>query len=225
MPHCPTQSQNQLNQMLSHNKLISLPGYNQTGGLEELTPEETQAQFDTNVFGLLNVTRAILPYMRGAHSGVIANLSSIGAWGRVAGVGLYCASKYAVTGFTESLSLEVAEFNIKVCVVEPGYFRSNFLNPSNNLVAKNTISDYDGDSAVRKGIKLMEVANNNQPGDVNKGAKLMVDVLTEATGRPVPLRLYLGQDAYEYIGEKCRETLGVLEDWKDICTKTDLDEK
>ena len=163
--------------------------------------------------------------MRGARSGVIANLSSIGAWGRVAGVGLYCASKYAVTGFTESLSLEVAEFNIKVCVVEPGYFRSNFLNPANNLVAKNTISDYDGDSAVRKGIKLMEVVNNKQPGDINKGAKVMVDALTGATGKPVPLRLYLGQDAYEHIGDKCRETLGVLEEWKDICTKTDLDEK
>ncbi len=208
-----------------HNILTSYSGYNQTGGLEELTPEETQAQFNTNVFGLLNVTRAILPYMRVARSGVIANLSSIGAWGRVAGVGLYCASKYTVTGLSESLSLEVAEFNIKVCVIEPGYFRSNFLNPSNKLIAKNTISDYEGDSAVRKGTALMEAVNNKQPGDIKKGAKVIVDVLTEATGKPVPLRLYLGQDAYEHIGDKCRETLAFLEEWKDICTTTDLVEK
>ena len=71
----------------------------------------------------------------------------------------------------------------------------------------------------------MEVVNNKQPGDIKKGAKLMVDVLVEATGKPVPLRPYLGQDAYERIEEKCRETLGPLEEWKDICTKTDLDEK
>ena len=162
--------------------------------------------------------------MRRARSGVIANLSSIGAWGRVAGVGLYCASKYTVTGLTESLHEELKEFGIKVCVVEPGYFRSNFLNPANNLIAKEKIEDYEG-SAVRKGIALMEQVNNKQPGDIKKGAKVMVDVLTEATGKPVPLRLYLGQDAYEHIGDKCRETLGVLEEWKDICTKTDLDEK
>jgi NAD(P)-dependent dehydrogenase (short-subunit alcohol dehydrogenase family) len=205
--------------------MLPITGYNQTGGLEELTPEETFAQFNTNVFGLLNTTRAFLPYMRAARSGVIANLSSVGAWMGAAGVGLYCASKWTVSGLTESLYEELKEFNIKVCCVEPGYFRSNFLNPSNKQVGgqSNVIADYDGDSAVRKGIEMMEYYNNKQPGDIKKGCKLMIDVLTEATGRPVPMRLYMGADAYQAIGDKCRGTLQVLEDWKDLSTKTDLD--
>ena len=163
--------------------------------------------------------------MRAARSGVIANLSSVGAWGRLAGVGLYCASKYTVTGISESLNVELAEFGIKVCCVEPGYFRSDFLTASNMQIGGNLIDDYEGDSAARKGIAMMEMYNNKQPGDINKGAKLMVDVLTGATGKPVPMRLYLGRDAYENIGNKCREVLDVLEEWKDLATHTDLDEK
>lgn len=164
--------------------------------------------------------------MRAARSGVIANLSSIGAWHGVAGVGLYCSSKFTVSGLSETLHYELSDFNIKVCTVEPGYFRSNFLNPANALTGskENHIADYDGDTAVRRNMQLMEEVNNNQPGDIKKGAKVMVDVLTEATGRPVPIRLYLGSDAYKTIGDKCRETLALLEEWKDICTKTDIEE-
>ena len=92
-------------------------------------------------------------------------------------------------------------------------------------IGGNLIDDYEGDSAARKGIAMMEMYNNKQPGDINKGAKLMVDVLTEATGKPVPMRLYLGRDAYDNIGNKCREVLEVLEEWKDLATHTDLDEK
>lgn len=100
--------------------LINNAGYNATGGLEELTPEETQAQFNTNVFGLLNTTRAFLPYMRKARSGVIANFSSVGAWRGVSGVGLYCASKWCVSGLSETMTQELAEFGIKVVCIEPG---------------------------------------------------------------------------------------------------------
>ena len=162
--------------------------------------------------------------MRAARSGVIANLSSVGAWAGPAGVGLYCASKWTVSGLSECLYEEVKEFGIKVCCVEPGYFRSNFLSPENKIVAENVIQDYEGDTAVRRGIAAMETYDNKQPGDIKKGAKVMVDVLTEATGRDVPMRLVLGRDAHERIAQKCRETLKALEEWKDIATKTDLDE-
>jgi NAD(P)-dependent dehydrogenase (short-subunit alcohol dehydrogenase family) len=191
--------------------------------LTKHSPAETQAQFDTNVFGLLNVTRAFLPYFRAQRSGVIGNVSSIGAWRGGAGIGLYCTSKWAVSGISETLTYELADFNIKVCAIEPGYFRSNFLNPGNRLAAKAHIPDYDG-TAARKTAAGLEAYNNNQPGDIKKGAKVMVDVLTSsgvAAGKEVPLRLALGTDAYGIITGKCQDTMSLLDEWKHISTTTD----
>jgi len=204
--------------------LINNAGYSQVGGLEELTPEETQAQFDTNVFGMLNVTRAIVPYMRAKRSGVIANISSAAAWSGYAGVGLYCASKWAASGISETLYYELADFNIKVCTVEPGYFRSNFLKPGNKIVKQNIISDYEG-TAVRNGEEIMDAYDNNQPGDIQKGAKVMLDVLTGVLGREIPMRLILGSDAFSLVKGKCEETIKGLDEWKEISVSTDIDEK
>jgi NAD(P)-dependent dehydrogenase (short-subunit alcohol dehydrogenase family) len=154
---------------------------------------------------------------------VIGNVSSIGAWRGGAGIGLYSASKWAVSGISETLTYELADFNIKVCAIEPGYFRSNFLNPGNRLTAKAHIPDYDG-TASRKAAAGLEAYNNNQPGDIKKGAKVMVDVLTSsgvAAGKEVPLRLALGTDAYGIIRGKCQDTMGLLDEWKHISTTTD----
>ncbi len=188
------------------------------------SPEETQAQFATNVFGLLNTTRAIVPYMRSQRSGVVANFSSVGAWRGYAGVGLYCASKWAVSGLSETLYYELADFNIKVCTIEPGYFRSKFLNAGNSLKKTNVIDDYEG-SAVRKGEKLMEEFDNNQPGDIKKGVKVIVDVLTGDSGKEIPMRLVIGTDAYGMIKAKCEETIKGLEQFKDLTCSTDIDGK
>ncbi|OCT47314.1 putative oxidoreductase [Cladophialophora carrionii] len=204
--------------------LINNAAYNQVGSLEELTPEETQAQFATNVFGLLNTTRAIVPYMRAQRAGVVANFSSVAAWVGYPGVGLYCASKWAVTGLSETLYYELADFNIKVCTIEPGYFRSEFLNPGNLLKRENVIPDYEG-TAVRKGEQSMKDYDNNQPGDIKKGVKVIVDVLSGDSGREIPMRLVLGQDAYGMIKAKCEDTIKGLEVWKDLTCSTDLDEQ
>ena len=134
------------------------------------------------------------------------------------------ASKWATSGFSESMHEEVKEFGIKVCTVEPGYFRSNFLSPEAKKVGGNFIEDYEG-SAVRSGIELMEAYNNKQPGNIKKGAKVMIDVLTEKTGRPVPTRLVLGQDASEAIRKKCLETITILDEWKEVSYSTNLDEQ
>lgn len=203
--------------------LINNAGYACQGTFEELTPEETQAQFDTNVFGLLNVTRAFLPYLRAQRSGVIANVSSLGAWGGYAGVGMYTSSKWAVSGISETMTAELADFGIKVCCVEPGYFRSNFLNPGNRKKDESRISDYDGTTA-RKVAALMDEYDNKQPGDLRKGVKVMVDVLTLETGKDIPLRLPIGSDCYAGLKQKCEETLALLEDWKDVITSTDHDD-
>lgn len=160
--------------------------------------------------------------MRAARSGVIANISSVGAWNRYAGVGVYCASKWCVSGISESMNVELKDFGIKVCTIEPGYFRSNFLGGDAAKVRGNTIEDYEG-SAVRKGEKMMEAVNGKQPGDVLKGARVIVDVLTEKTGKEVPLRLVIGSDAYRSIKATAEEVLATLEESKELICSTDLD--
>lgn len=174
------------------------------------------------MFGLLNTTRAIVPYLRAQRSGVVANFSSLGAWRGVAGVGLYCASKWTVSGLSESMYEELADFNIKVCNIEPGYFRSSFLNPGNKINRQHLIPDYDG-TAVRAGEKAMEEYDNKQPGDIKKGCKVIVDVLSGKTGKEIPLRLALGPDAYETIKTKCASVVQGLEEWKDLTCSTNLD--
>ncbi|KXJ85111.1 putative oxidoreductase,short chain dehydrogenase [Microdochium bolleyi] len=203
--------------------LVNNAGYFATGSLEEATPEETQAQFNTNVFGLLNTMRAFLPYMRAARSGVIANFSSMAAWVGWPGTGLYCASKWAATGLSETMTEELKEFGIKVVCIEPGYFRSNVLKIGSRILRKQTIADYEGDTAARKNEALMIAYDGKQAGDVEKGSKIVVDLLTGRLGKDIPVRLILGPDAYQYVKAKCDGTMSLLDEWKDITDKTDLD--
>jgi len=113
---------------------------------------------------------------------------------------------------------------LKVCTVEPGYFRSNFLKPGNKIVKQNIIPDYEG-TAVRKGEEIMDAYDNKQPGDIKKGAKVMLDVLTGALGREIPKRLILGSDAFSLVKGKCEETIKILDEWKEVSVSTDIDEK
>ncbi|KAL1998476.1 hypothetical protein VTN02DRAFT_6098 [Thermoascus thermophilus] len=209
--------------------LVNNAGYVASGSLEEMTPEESFAQFNTNVFGLLNVNRAFLPFLRAQRSGVIANVSSIAAWTGSPGVGMYCASKWAVSGISETMAHELAEFGIKVTCIEPGQFRSNIFTASNRSEpdATNVIPDYEGDTAARRGVRLMEDVNQKQAGDVAKGCRVIIDVLTQsgsAEGREIPVRLALGADAYGWIKGKCEETIKLLDEWKDVTTPTNHDD-
>jgi len=185
--------------------------------------EETMAQFETNVFGLLNVTRAFLPHLRSQRFGVIANVSSIAAWRGSPGLGIYAASKWAASAINETLHHELAEFGIRVVSIEPGYFRSKFLTPGNALKAKRRLSDYD-DTAARRNEAKFDLADQSQPGSVEKGAKVIVDVVTQAgcaTGREIPVRLMLGSDAYGIVVDKCESTLELVKAWKDVSSSTD----
>lgn len=142
---------------------------------------------------------------------------------------MYCASKWAVSGISETMTNELAEFGIKVTCIEPGSFRSNLLTESNRSVtdSKNVIKDYERDSAARRGVKLVEDVNRKQPGDVAKGCRVIIDVLTQsgsAEGREIPVRLALGADAYGAIKGKCEETIKLLDEWKDVTTPTNHDD-
>lgn len=161
--------------------------------------------------------------MREQRSGVIANFSSLGAWLGGPGCGIYCASKWAISGISESLTGELGPFGISVTSIEPGYFRSNLLSAGHRNRAQNLIADYDG-TAARQYMDRLDAVDNKQPGDVAKGCSVIVDVLTQtgaAAGRPIPLRLVLGGDATTVVEEKCKSTLALLDEWRDVTTATD----
>jgi len=158
--------------------------------------------------------------MRQQRSGQIALFGSVGSWHGGPAAGLYCATKWAISGLAESLRLEVAPFGIGVCVIEPGYFRTGFLNAGARVQTQQRIKDYD-ESAVGQMRAFLDQADNNQPGDLEKGVKVIVDVFSLTTVEEVPLRLVLGSDARAAIGEKCTSTLKYLEEEKDVIDSTD----
>ncbi len=124
--------------------VVNNAGYGQLGGLEELTDSEARANFEINVFGTLNVIRQVMPQLRKQQSGHILNLSSIaGISVGFPGWGIYCATKFAVEGLSESLAQEIAPFGIKVTIVEPGYFRTEFLSSGSLQVASAPMEEYD----------------------------------------------------------------------------------
>ncbi|KAF3479450.1 short-chain oxidoreductase [Arthroderma uncinatum] len=206
--------------------LVNNAGYIQQGALEEVSPEETYALFNTNVFGPLNVIRAVLPYMRSQHSGVIANTSSAGSWTNMAGGGLYSATKSALSGATETLRVELEPFGISVTSLEPGDFRSNLLAAGHRFAALYPIPDYDN-TPTRAAIEESNSLDHKQPGDLVKGSKIIVDVLTQtgcAAGRRIPVRVALGAEACDVLKDKCKDTLALLEEWKDIVSDTNHDD-
>jgi NAD(P)-dependent dehydrogenase (short-subunit alcohol dehydrogenase family) len=170
------------------------------------------------------LTKAVLPYMRAQKSGVIAHFGSVGSWGGAPAGGLYSATKWAISGVTEALYAEVKEFGIDAVVIEPGYFRTGFLNAGAKVQTEQRLKDYD-DTTAGKVRAMFEERAAKQAGDIEKGCKVIFDVLTKATGKEIPMRLPLGQDAYEGIKAKCDSTKELLEEWKPIITTTDHEVK
>lgn len=198
--------------------VINNAGFGLLGAIEELSDAETRQNFEVNVFGSLNVIRKALPQMRSQNSGHIFNVASIGGYlGDFPGFGIYCATKFAVVGFTEALAMEVKDFNIKATTVLPGYFRTNFLNSGSLVTPKNELDAY---KSTRESQKFhQEQMNQNQPGDPVKGAKAIID--TVYTENP-PVHLFLGSDAYKLANEKSGAMMEELENWKNVTVSTDF---
>ncbi len=196
--------------------VVNNAGYGMLGGLEETTDQEARDNFDVNVFGSLNVIRKALPYLRNQQSGHIINISSIGGFaGGYPGFGIYCATKFAVNGFTEALQTEVKPFGIKVTVVEPGYFRTNFLSEGSLVTPKNPIDAYQN---VRDSQSLHQNdLNQQQAGDPEKAAAAMISI---ANHPDAPLNLFLGADAYQVAQQKIASVHTDLETWKDLTIST-----
>lgn len=178
--------------------IVNNAGYGLAGALEELTDAESRQNFDVNVFGSLNVIRKAMPYLRKQGSGHIFNIASIGGFtGAFPGFGIYCATKFAVHGFSESLREEVKNFGVKVTVVSPGYFRTNFLSDSSLNVPSNQMQEYAEVRAVQAAHE--QEINGNQPGDPKKAAAAFISV---ADMDNPPVHLFLGEDAYEFANAK-----------------------
>ena len=199
--------------------LLNNAGYGLLGAVEEANAEEIQRLFNTNVFGVLAVTRAILPHMRRQHSGHVINISSIGGYRAYPGWGVYGATKFAIEGITEALAGEVAPLGIHATVVEPGFFRTDFLDDSPLVRTGQQLADYD--ASVGHTRNAAGDLNHQQLGDPAKLAKAMM-VLANAPNPPI--RLPLGSDTVKRIEAKNAEVVAELTAWKDLALSTDWTE-
>ncbi|WP_109700082.1 oxidoreductase [Chitinophaga deserti] len=195
--------------------VVNNAGYGLVGAIEELTDAEARANFDINVFGTLNVIRQALPQMRSQGKGHIFNIASIGGFtGAFPAFGIYCATKFAVHGFSESLAQEVKPFGIGVTVVSPGYFRTDFLGASLGLPARE-IPEYANVRAVQS--LHQHDYNGRQAGDPDKAAAAMIQVLEDGTA---PLHLFLGEDAYQLAEQKIAAVQADLDAVRPLATAT-----
>jgi len=198
--------------------LVNNAGYGLLGAVEEATAEEIEKLYATNVFGLLKVTRAVLPHMRRQRSGHVINMSSVGGYQSFAGWGVYCSTKFAIEGLSEAMAAELQPLGIQVTVVEPGFFRTDFLDESSLAVSPSSIADYRDTPA---GAMRDFAADHNhaQPGDPKRLAKSMITLAHSANP---PLRMPFGSDTAGAIETKNEYVARELADWRELAVSTDF---
>jgi NAD(P)-dependent dehydrogenase (short-subunit alcohol dehydrogenase family) len=194
--------------------LVNNAGFGLMGAIEALAEEDIRGVMETNFFGALRVTRAAIPELR-SHGGVIVNISSMAGMVGMAGAGAYCASKFALEGLSEALGQELAPFGVKVLIVEPGGFRTDFSGRSIRT-AETVIDAYAGTLAgeVRS---LMVQYHGHEPGDP---AKAIEAILTALDAEEMPLRLMLGADAVQMIRTKQDKLDADMAKWEAISLAT-----
>ncbi|WP_426582145.1 oxidoreductase [Mucilaginibacter sp. R-33] len=198
--------------------LVNNAGFGIVGAIEEASAEEVRRQYDTNVFGVLNLVRAVLPGMRERKAGQIINISSLFGYGALAGWALYGSTKYAVEGLSEGLALELAPFNIKVTALAPGLFRTQFLNSQSYSLTKQSIADYQP-TVVGQMKAVPEALHGNQPGDP---AKLAHVILELANTENPPLHLPVGQDSLQTYRTNRDKVSQEIEAWAGKFTPTEI---
>lgn len=196
--------------------LINNAGYGIVGAVEETPEGELRDQMETNFFGAVAVTRALLPTFRAQKNGAIVNVSSMGGQLSYPGYGAYSASKFALEGLSEALALEMKPFGVKVLIVEPGAFRTGFAGAA--LKHMPVIGAYVG--TVGKIREFTEGMHETQQGDPHKAAKAIEQVLDSAE---TPLRLALGADAVDAIRGHSETLLADLSKWEKVALDTKID--
>jgi NAD(P)-dependent dehydrogenase (short-subunit alcohol dehydrogenase family) len=194
--------------------LVNNAGYGLVGAIEEASLDEMRALFDVNLFGPLAVIQAVLPGMRARRSGRILNVTSVSglaAWG---GTGIYCASKYALTGATQALAQEVAEFGISVTNVAPGGLRTDYAGRS-LVLTERTIDDYEGVGHFPR--RILREHLGQEAGDPDKAAAAILEV---AKSEHPPMHLLLGADALHYATRAAAQLQTNLSDWLSLTLST-----
>ncbi len=196
--------------------LVNAAGYGYLAAIEEGEDEGVRAQFETNVFGLLAVTKRILPGMRARRSGHIVNISSLGGLVAFAATGYYHATKFALEALSESLSHEVKPLGIRVTIVEPGAFRTDWAGRS--MVESDTlIADYAETSGKRR--QQTRAGSGKQPGDPARAA---LAIMAAVDAPEPPLRLLLGAPALKIATERLDTLRANFEAWRDTTLSADF---
>ncbi|WP_055712869.1 oxidoreductase [Streptomyces torulosus] len=197
--------------------LLNNAGYGLAGGVEEVGERQVRDQFDVNFFGALWVTQAVLPVMRRQGAGHILQMSSIAGLTTYPNLGMYCAGKWALEAMSETLALEVAGFGIRVTIVEPGEFRTEW--SAGSMVRATPMPEYDEVLAGRRH-GLSGAYAHLQPGDPRKAGEALLKLLDAE--RP-PLRILLGNSAADLAPRVLRERLAEWEEWDALARTTDHD--
>jgi NAD(P)-dependent dehydrogenase (short-subunit alcohol dehydrogenase family) len=195
--------------------LVNNAGRGLLGAVEETSAAEVEAVFATNVFGLLNVVRAVLPHMRAEHSGRIVNIGSMGGFAQVPGWGVYGATKFAVEGLSEAMRAELAPLGIEVTIVEPGSFRTDFLDGSSLHTTGREIADY---AATAGTVRNAAMANNH--GQVNDPVRGAAAICAVATAPNPPGRFQVGPDAVAMVERKLAAVRQELDAWRSLAEST-----
>ncbi|KAJ7037942.1 hypothetical protein C8F04DRAFT_385801 [Mycena alexandri] len=206
--------------------LVNNAGSCYLGILEEGGSALVRKQYEVNVFGLLDVTSACLPYMRAQNEGTVVMMGSRSAWtAETIGLGAYGSSKAAVHALAETLTVELAQFNIRVLLVEPSAFRTRMVRTANNYNMQNPIPAYDGTR--EENMRAYDGRDGKQSGDPDKAMDAVVDVVRgegRATGKPWPGYLLLGKEADRDVRAKCKIMTEHLDEWCEIVKGVDFDE-
>lgn len=196
--------------------LVNNAGYGLVGGVEEASLEEIRAQFDVNVFGAIAVMQAALPYMRKRRAGRIINITSVSGLVGWPSLGIYTASKFALEGLSETLAMEIEPLGIKLTMIEPGGFRTDFATRSRAVTVR-TLSDYD--ATVGQSRNILANHAGHEAGDPAKAA---LAILAVADSPVPPRRLLLGSDALQYIRSKLEAQQAEIEAWLPVTLSTDI---
>ncbi|KAK8121827.1 hypothetical protein PG984_010497 [Apiospora sp. TS-2023a] len=194
------------------------------GMVEDLEYKDYLAQFETNVFGAIKVTKALLPHMRERRSGTMVFIGSRAGWIGDGGVSAYCGSKFALAGIAEALHNETQHLGLQTLLVEPGRFRTKLLSAGNMKAATSQFSEY---AELSQGL-LSHLAEEDQAqqGDPDKLVRILADMVRRegcAAGKDVPFRLPIGSDMVADVRGKCADTLKLLGEWEPVLASTDFD--
>lgn len=197
--------------------LVNNAGYGLGGAVEEVTDEQLRHQMEVNFFGPVACTRAVLPIMRAQRAGHIVQISTIGGLAAFTYLSMYHASKWALEGFSESLAQEVSSFGVRVTIVEPGPFRTEWNGPS--LVRATPMPEYEEVLAARRW-KMSGVMTGSQPGDPSRAAQALLQMVDCAEP---PLRLLLGNFPADTVRRVYAERLASFDAWDTLSRSVDFD--